>query len=944
MPAMMNNNYGVGDGDDQQQQQQQQQDDYLSQFEPIPLNPNNSNFSNGGNGEINAGMGRGYTGTDGNQLSDMNNAIGGGGLDLMSSNDLPQASDLTHLPLEEQQRLLIQLQEQQQLLQQQLNQEAAQEQQSQLPMGGSNLPVQDLHTPTLANSSAHSSGGALASSASASASASAGTTPQMQSPQQQMQQQMPNQLNGNTNNNTNSNNSRNNNMMWPNAAMSNVGVGAMGGGMQPQVDLSGLDPQQQQVVQQQLQQHQMLQMQQQQLLLLQQQQQTAAMAAQLQAQQQQQQQVGMGGVGAMGMNMGLPGMGMPGGIPGATPGMSGVAMPGVGGSGGTNPTTGQVQLMNIAVPGPNDVLCGRGGGANNHEGNIRFRKMVAEQKRRYLTADKRDKPQVARDIVQMWREQDPPGRFLAQDKPGGPGAPGGPDGANQLQALAALMMQAGGNPSAAALMNLGGSGLWNDIGDKKAREKASQCLRERTPDVIKFIKELEEKKQQEEEDQKEEGQDDGKDKKDESDDKKDVAESISSSNDEAPKASGGEATKKEEEVSEESNEKAASATAAPADQKIKVEGGESTLPGVSSPDKATNKEGAAEDSTSAEATAAEITREQYAMSVPTAAQLGDVFDDQSMRTSRTTRTKDSDDDQSIQLVGESRVPLNVPSGAAAIAAAAAGEEMVGSLNDAGNRSTYMKSATTLSMGDESLMSLGTLGTLGTMGTIDAFPVGAAALAQAAAASAPAPVLPAPAASNADGSKPSAYGRRRISETSHFSTESDATAQATNIRRKGSKPQLLQLREWQQQGPAPAPAGSNASWAQAPESMQMSGITLDGDMTLSGESFLKMIAEEGHGHAEAQQGKLAAAPAGRRDSGGGSSRRGSSSFHDSKVSLMSDITDLSVLSNELEGLDLKALGKTDIKSLVDKVSAEAAAEQQQQQQQQQQKKDDDGGVS
>ena len=59
----------------------------------------------------------------------------------------------------------------------------------------------------------------------------------MQSPQQQMQQQMPNQMNGN--NNTNNTNS----MMWPNAAMSNVGVGAMGG-MQPQVDLSGLDPQQ----------------------------------------------------------------------------------------------------------------------------------------------------------------------------------------------------------------------------------------------------------------------------------------------------------------------------------------------------------------------------------------------------------------------------------------------------------------------------------------------------------------------------------------------------------------------------------------------------------------------------------------------------------------------------------------------------------------------------
>jgi len=63
---------------------------------------------------------------------------------------------------------------------------------------------------------------------------------------------------------------------------------------------------------------------------------------------------------------------------------------------------------------------------------------------------------VAREVVQIWRGLSPPGRFLAQDKSSG-----------------------------------GDNGLWNDVGDKKAREKASQCLRERTPDVMPFVKQLE---------------------------------------------------------------------------------------------------------------------------------------------------------------------------------------------------------------------------------------------------------------------------------------------------------------------------------------------------------------------------------------------------------------------------------------------------------------------
>jgi len=110
-------------------------------------------------------------------------------------------------------------------------------------------------------------------------------------------------------------------------------------------------------------------------------------------------------------------------------------------------------LRGIDNPGMNDVLCGRGGGTNNHVGNIRFRQLVNGHKLRYLAATKSEKPMVSREVVAIWRNLNPPGRFLAQEK--------------------------------------GVSVCWNDVGDKKAREKASQCLRERTPDVMPFVKKLE---------------------------------------------------------------------------------------------------------------------------------------------------------------------------------------------------------------------------------------------------------------------------------------------------------------------------------------------------------------------------------------------------------------------------------------------------------------------
>lgn len=91
----------------------------------------------------------------------------------------------------------------------------------------------------------------------------------------------------------------------------------------------------------------------------------------------------------------------------------------------------------------NDVLCGRGGLTNNAPGNIFFRKLVRMKQQVYLLASKREKAGVAREIVETIRSLNPPGRFLKKDS----------------------------------------NGVYTDIGDRKAREKTSQALREGAPNI-----------------------------------------------------------------------------------------------------------------------------------------------------------------------------------------------------------------------------------------------------------------------------------------------------------------------------------------------------------------------------------------------------------------------------------------------------------------------------
>jgi hypothetical protein len=113
------------------------------------------------------------------------------------------------------------------------------------------------------------------------------------------------------------------------------------------------------------------------------------------------------------------------------------------------------QLINYQPPPPpvikindNDVLCGRGGATNSHPGNRSFRNLVKQYKDKYIKAKKKEKPDVAAEVVDIVRKLDPPGRFLKKDP-------------NTL--------------------------YWVDIGDLKAKEKTSQALREGAPEIRKKL-------------------------------------------------------------------------------------------------------------------------------------------------------------------------------------------------------------------------------------------------------------------------------------------------------------------------------------------------------------------------------------------------------------------------------------------------------------------------
>lgn len=98
------------------------------------------------------------------------------------------------------------------------------------------------------------------------------------------------------------------------------------------------------------------------------------------------------------------------------------------------------QIGPIRFPGANDVLSGRGGRINSHVGNVQFRNIVAQKKDEYFDpkVKKLEKAHIAAEIVYYIRYK-LGGHFLLEDI---------------------------------------GTGMWYDIGDKKAIRKAAQAMRE----------------------------------------------------------------------------------------------------------------------------------------------------------------------------------------------------------------------------------------------------------------------------------------------------------------------------------------------------------------------------------------------------------------------------------------------------------------------------------
>ena len=103
----------------------------------------------------------------------------------------------------------------------------------------------------------------------------------------------------------------------------------------------------------------------------------------------------------------------------------------------------------VYKPLPTDILLGRGGRSNHHAGNEWFREFVQLYRPTYHRVEKFDKMQLATNLVNYVRHCG--GRFLQKVK----------------------------TPTTPQVT------VWFEVGDVRAREKCSQCLREAAPDASK---------------------------------------------------------------------------------------------------------------------------------------------------------------------------------------------------------------------------------------------------------------------------------------------------------------------------------------------------------------------------------------------------------------------------------------------------------------------------
>lgn len=79
----------------------------------------------------------------------------------------------------------------------------------------------------------------------------------------------------------------------------------------------------------------------------------------------------------------------------------------------------EVEVENTIIPHHHDVICGEGGQAIAHIGNLNYRELVERIKPYYISTPNRRRRFMSLSIVKAIASQDPPGRFLRKDKRSG---------------------------------------------------------------------------------------------------------------------------------------------------------------------------------------------------------------------------------------------------------------------------------------------------------------------------------------------------------------------------------------------------------------------------------------------------------------------------------------------------------------------------------------------
>lgn len=70
----------------------------------------------------------------------------------------------------------------------------------------------------------------------------------------------------------------------------------------------------------------------------------------------------------------------------------------------------------LIVPNENDILLGRGGKNNKHQGNEQLREMARKEVTKYCTCSKKEKSYMKIELANRIKAMTPPGRFLRKDK------------------------------------------------------------------------------------------------------------------------------------------------------------------------------------------------------------------------------------------------------------------------------------------------------------------------------------------------------------------------------------------------------------------------------------------------------------------------------------------------------------------------------------------------